>query len=308
MRVFRLVWLLAVAAVLIVGAMGMYPVAVVLSAVTVPTLLVVYLYDVDVYERQPWLVLALTVCWGSAIGVLTAVTLRAVTGSALEPAGIGDATTLETVTIPVLGFFLAVLGTVAILLPYRAFNDVLDGTTFGSVSASFASSSQVVVLALPLFSEGLRPAGDTGSWLLVLSELAIAVPLLWAALGATVAGSFWLRFRSAPAVRASIAHPGSPPAAIAVAVGMLACVALARLELSRGLSLAVMLCLLLLALFHLRRLIHAGLVNEALEQPIGPEMDCANCGCATPSHLFCGRCGMARRSLPKGVGGLPVTR
>ena len=300
MRAFRLALVLALGGIVVVGWLGLYSVAVVLCAATLPILLLVYLYDVDVYESHPLPVLGFTVLWGVAVGVLGALVLRALAPSATETAIEGGGS-LATVLVPLCAFFVAVLGTVLVLLPYAHFNDLLDGTTFGAVSASFASSAQMVVLALPFFSEGISPLGATAPWLLRLVELAVAVPLLWAALGATVSGSFWLRYRTSQFVRGTVGALGSPLVAIPVAAAILLCVVVARLELPRWASAATLLVAVVIALLHLRRLIHSGLVNEALEAPIGPEVACTNCQSHTPSHLFCGTCGVARRALPKGI-------
>ena len=300
MRAFRMALAVAFGAVLLAGVAGLYPVAVALSATTVPMLLALYLHSAGVYENRRWFVLALTVGWGIAAGALTAVVLRALSPSAVQTAVEGAGVSSPAILlVPVAGLLVAVLGTALVLLPYDRFNDLLDGTTFGAVTASYASATQVVILSLPLYSEGLRPPAATEPRLLRLVEIAFVVPLLWASVGATIAGSLWLRWRTVPLVRQSIGPIGSPLVAIPAATGLLLCVALARLWLGEWSALFVMLAALVLALAHLRWLIHAGLVNDVLLSPIGPEATCANCGRLTPTQRICGECGVARRALPK---------
>lgn len=60
MTAFRIALLAALALVGSTAAAGAYPLAIVLAAVAVPTLMVIYLYDVDVYEDEPAFVGALT--------------------------------------------------------------------------------------------------------------------------------------------------------------------------------------------------------------------------------------------------------
>ena len=57
-----------------------------------------------------------------------------------------------------------------------------------------------------------------------------------------------------------------------------------------------------MALIWLRRIIHLGLLQESLEIEIGPDIACANCGKPTPSHSYCGECGVSLRALPKSRG------
>ena len=54
-----------------------------------------------------------------------------------------------------------------------------------------------------------------------------------------------------------------------------------------------------IAVVLLRRAIHLGLLEEADEIDIGPDVVCANCHRPTPRHSFCGLCGIALRALPK---------
>ena len=63
-----------------------------------------------------------------------------------------------------------------------------------------------------------------------------------------------------------------------------------------ALALALLTCA---ALIVLRYLIHVGLMEEAAEIPIGPDIACPNCGEQTPRHTFCGNCGIALQALPK---------
>ena len=65
-----------------------------------------------------------------------------------------------------------------------------------------------------------------------------------------------------------------------------------------GVWLAFLVVLDLAALSLLRAALHVGLLEEAGEQAIGPEIRCANCGAMTATHTFCGNCGIALRALP----------
>ena len=68
MRSFRLALLGAVAIVVVLALLRLYPLALVAAAVSVPLLFLLYLWDVDVYEEEPWIVLVFTVAWGALFG------------------------------------------------------------------------------------------------------------------------------------------------------------------------------------------------------------------------------------------------
>ncbi len=57
--------------------------------------------------------------------------------------------------------------------------------------------------------------------------------------------------------------------------------------------------LAVVALLWLRRIIHVGLLQEADEIPIGPDIVCPECGHPTPHHTYCGHCGTSLKALPK---------
>ena len=55
-------------AIVVLCLLRLYPLALVAAAVAVPLLFVLYLWDVDLYEDEPLLVLAFTVAWGALAG------------------------------------------------------------------------------------------------------------------------------------------------------------------------------------------------------------------------------------------------
>ena len=70
MRSFRIALAAGAALVVVLGLLRLYPLALVAAAVAVPLLFLLYLWDVDVYEDEPLLVLAFTVTWGAVSGAV----------------------------------------------------------------------------------------------------------------------------------------------------------------------------------------------------------------------------------------------
>jgi hypothetical protein len=186
-----------------------------------------------------------------------------------------------------------------VLLPYRKFNDVLDGATFGGACAVTFAGAVVLTQAFDLFGDGLRPGGSVGSWVVRLLELAVAAPVLAAALIGAVAGAFWLRYRAPVRDRNALGPAGRPAVAVTLAAGVLVGSALGELYLPQLGSLALYVILDVVALVWLRQVIHVGLLEEAAEITIGEPFTCANCGEQTPRHSFCSSCGISILALPK---------
>jgi hypothetical protein len=298
LRGFAFALLIAISTVVALAFADAFPLAIVVAAVSVPTLSVIYLYDVDVYEDQPLVVVALTVLWGSALGIALGIFGRALAPSSAD---LLTQSTRETVlqqgvVLPVAGLLLALIGPL-VLLPYRRFNDVLDGATFGATSAVWLVSCQLLVQATSLFDEGLTPGGSRETWVLRLLQLAVTTPLLWAGVGGAVAGSFWLRYRTETGRHRGLS--GQPLLALVVGTSLVVVAAVGQVLLDLRGAFAVSAVLAVVSLMWLRQLIHTGLTGEADERELGPEITCANCRDLTPRHTFCAWCGVALAALPK---------
>jgi hypothetical protein len=300
MRTFRIALLAGAVVVLLLGAAGLFPIAVVASAILVPLLLGIYLYDVDLYEDEPAHVLAYTAVWGIGAGVGLGFLVKEVVPAGVEILfeSTERAVLVRGFALPALALVLTLLGPL-VLLPYRKFNDVLDGATFGVMCGATLVGAQLVSQTGPLFSSGLRPVGTVGPWLIRLTELAVALPLVAAGAGGATAAAFWLRYRAPVADRGALGPLGRPPVAVLAAFVAFVGAALGQLLLPRLASLALLLVLAAASILWLRRVLHVGLLQESLEIPIGPSILCANCGSSTPRHSFCGYCGISLRALPK---------
>lgn len=299
LRTFRLALTLGLLFVGALGLLGLFPLALVLATVLVPLLVLLYLFDVDVYEDAPIRVVGLTMALAAVAGSLLAVAveLLAPSGAAFLAESAGDRALVRGLGAPLLGAALMVAGPLALLRNPR-WNDVLDGTTFAAASAVAFVSAQILVQSHDALEAGLFPAGERWAWILRLFELAVALPVLAAgAIGAAV-GAIWIRFRARKR-REGLGILAHPVVAICAAVGLLVAASFGQLFLPWEASFASTVLLALAALVWLRLVIHVGLLDESSEGPIGAATGCANCGAQTPRHTFCGNCGIALHALPK---------
>jgi RsiW-degrading membrane proteinase PrsW (M82 family) len=298
---------------MVLGILGFFPVAIIAAAVLVPLITIIYLYDVDTYEDEPVRVVALTFLWGVIAGAIFAFLLdkalpvqaaSSIGGSAVG-GGDGDGFPLgRGVIAPLVAGVLMMLGPI-VLLTQKRFNDVLDGATFGVTSAVAFVGAQTIITSLGLFRSGLTPAGDMLPWLVRLIGLGVATPVIAAGAIGGLAGVLWLRYRGPDEHERMLGPLGYPAVAAGLAGALLLASALVQTLLVRQdlvaqvVELVLLVALAVLALLWLRRIIHVGLLQESLEIPIGPDLTCANCGRPTPSHTFCGECGVSLRALPK---------
>lgn len=296
---------IGVAVVLILAALGFFPLALAAGAFVVPLLMIVYIYDVDDYEDEPVIVTVFTVAWGAVAGAAFGFLLRAMfpASNPFLTATVPPTTLfLQMVVMPLIAGALMLIGPL-VLLPYRKFNDVLDGATFGATAGVTFAGAQVIVQSLDLFQAGLQPGGDTFSWVMRIVLHSVLIPVIAGGAIGACAGAFWLRYRAPVRDRARLGPVGRPIVALLLAAALLVASTVALVLLRDLVRLVVELAIAALALIWLRLVIHLGLIEEAVEMTGGPAVVCENCGRTTPSGAFCGQCGVALRALPKRAGG-----
>lgn len=316
MRTFQTALIAGAVLIVLLGALGFFPVAIVAAAVLVPLITVIYLYDVDTYEDEPVRVVALTFLWGALAGGVFAYLLdqllpvQAVSGIGGSVVGSGGGARIDWMrgaVAPLVAGVLMAIGPM-LLLTRKRFNDVLDGATFGVASAVAFLGAQTIVTSISLFKSGLQPAGDVLPWIVRLIGLGVATPVIAAGAIGGFMGVLWLRYRGPDEHEDMLGPLGSPVVAAIMAGGLLLANALVQTLLPREdilgqvLELVLLVAIAIVALLWLRRIIHLGLLQESLEIEIGPAIACGNCTQPTPSHTFCGCCGVSLRALPKSRG------
>jgi hypothetical protein len=300
MRPFRLALLGAAAGVVALCLARLYPLALVAAAVSVPLLFVLYLWDVDVYEDEPLRVVVLTVAWGALAGAGLGIASREVASAVSLFQGEPDTHDLVWlgIVLPLAALALMLAGPL-LLLPYRKFDDALDGVVFGATCASTLLAAEAIANSWSFLQLGLYAAGDPSLWIPRLLTLGVTMPVLAAGVAGATCAAFWLRLRSPARERGSLGVLGSPFVAVLVAAAALVGASVGELYLGHWSTLALTAVLAAAALVWLRRTIQLGLRQQAEEKPVGPPIECPSCLHETPVHTFCGNCGVALRALPK---------
>lgn len=305
MRAFRTCLALGLAAVLVLGVVKLYPVALIAGALMLPTLVIIYMFDVNVFEDTSLPVVLGTVGWGLATGVITALIAKSISPSGTDvfTGNGGSQTLLRGIVIPILSAVL-ILGGPCALLRFPRYATVLDGATFGAASAATFIGAEVIIQALSALGNGLRPPGSVVPWLVQLAIIAVALPLVTIGSMAAAAGALWLKYRAPIRDRSALGRLGRPPLAVPLAVVMLVVVALVQLETSPGVALVIIAIIAALGMMWLRQVIHVGLLEEALLIEDAPVIVCANCQHRTRKGRFCEYCGIALAALPASRSGV----
>ena len=266
----------------------------------VPLLTTLYVWDVDVYEDEPLRILALTIGAGFASEVAVGLLARSV-----APLGVVALSESGTRRLLTRGLGLPLLSLAAMIAAARAASipAVQRHARRRHVRRRVgrivrrSPSARRVGRHLPCRApaRGARVPAHRLS-----PRALIALPVIAAGAVGSAAGAVWLRYRAPANDRRALGPLGSPLIAITVAYALVAGAQLiAEYVRTHIVSLVALSLVAALGLIWLRQVIHIGLVQEAAELPIGPDITCANCGESTPSHTFCGNCGVALKALPK---------
>jgi hypothetical protein len=294
---FRVAFGLVAMVLVIMAVAGLQAPVIALSAVAVPLLFLLYVYEIDPLEAgfvMPTAVVfvagaALGVAWGLISGPVVASSL--LPGYAVSLAGAG--VLWSAVAIPAIGQLLMLVPVAVARLWKADRNGALDGFTAGAAGALGLTMAATLTEMTPLLRNGNLVTGS--SVLATLTEAVIrgiSSPLVAAAATGYVGAALWHR-------RGSRSVAGgrwltSPLLALAVALVVQAALGLADAAvLSDVVLLIVHLAAAAAALLILRIGLHHLLLHEHREVLIGPPRVCPHCRRTVPAMPFCPMCGVA---------------
>jgi rRNA maturation endonuclease Nob1 len=295
---FRLALLAGGAVVVLLAAFHLFAPATAAAVFVLPVLYLIYLYEVEVYEEEPWLVIGATMVVGALLGfaftelVGGSLAQRRLTGDS------GSAFVLAAIVSPLVGQALMLAGPMFLFQFRKRFREPLDGLTFGAASALGFTLAATLTRFWPLLTGPLVAQGSTFDWALRLTRAGLLVMLVNACTTGLVTAAVWLHRYDRR--RAGRPPTTSVPAAIAVAFGAqvaLAAIAFAVQDLL--LDVAVLMLATVALLLYVRLAIHQALLVEGAEHEIGPDAPCPECHRIVPTMAFCPACGAARSAAPK---------
>jgi hypothetical protein len=188
-QTYRLALTIALTAALIAAIFGALPIAVLIAAFSVPIIYIVYVYDVNLWEDQPVPVTALAFL---LTGVLAAAVLLILKYFGLL-AGPVPATELQggltiggpslggflvaALLVPIVGEIIRQIGPV-VLASRPAFDDLMDGLTFGIISGVAYSTADTLVRHWDSLTSGFVGVTDPGAWASLIFLEGFVKPLL----------------------------------------------------------------------------------------------------------------------------------
>jgi len=197
-------------ALLLLGRPG---IAIAVAAWIVPALFLMYVMDVDVYEEESKLFLALTIGGGVLAGVLVGIVNTFFVEQLwikhaavnIGAAGFGDhfahaAGFPPIATLLVSGIVVAALAEVVqlamafLLLRWRASsldNEVMDGITLGVASGGAFAAVTAIYYYWPLITHRTNPGMGVAAWTATLLGLLLVRPLLFGTVAALIGAGIW---------------------------------------------------------------------------------------------------------------------
>lgn len=280
-HLFRWGLLGGVAVVALLAATGLVIPAIWVAAFIVPALYISYLREVEIFTREPLLVLLGTVVAGAVVGVAVTAAADGL-GNGLGPGGV----ILLTCCVAVVAELLKPAA--PLLLLRSRFPHTIDGLVLGvAAGAGYALAQTLVNLVGSVGSAQLRV--DPANWVFTLFSAALLIPLLHGSCTGLVAASLW---RPRGGRDAALRAAGLPLAVVAD-IGFTA-----GSELLDDAGLSPLFVLLWQALvvgavlIAIRLLIHAAVLDEGSELGLR-EVVCHHCGRRVEAAGFCPHCGAA---------------
>lgn len=277
--------------------------AIAVAVLAVPLLYLVYLYEVEVYEDEPVLVIGATF----AVGLLLGIPWALITGPLVMQQLIGNLATGPSaasllaagIVLPLLAQLLMLVGPLIVYMIRRGYDEALDGFTFGVACALGFTLSSTLVELWPALTLGAVSPTDSLDFMLAVLQRGLLVPLINGSTTGLVAGAVWLHRGE---LRSHMSHNlfSSIIGAVALAAVVQAALGVVDVVVASQLAVVVVYALVLaLLLFWVRIAIHHMLLAEAVEIEIGPLSPCSHCHRMVPRMAFCPHCGIATRATPK---------
>ena len=299
---YRAAFALIVLALVALAVAGLQAPLIAVSAVAVPLLFLVYLYEIEPLIAGVVVPLAAIFVTAAGLGVVWALLAGPVVADALQPGygvqlttmGVVESAVVVPVTLQLI--MLVPVAAARLLRPDRS--EALGGFTAGAASALGVTMAATLTQLAPMLTSGNFVTGQSIPATVTEAVIrGLSVPLVSAAATGYIGAALWRRPGSGSAAGGRwLASPGAP-----LAVALLAQVGLGFADVATlpdVTLLAVHLAAAAAALVWLRIGLHHVLLHEEREVRTGPPRVCPHCHRVVPSMPFCPACGVAERATP----------
>jgi RsiW-degrading membrane proteinase PrsW (M82 family) len=300
---FRIAFAVFVLLLLIFALAGASAPLIAVSALSVPSLFVVYIWEVDPYEGSFLPPTVLCLLLGAGLGAGWAIVGGSYVDKALvpslNPSLTGHSALVAALAVPAVGQLLACVPMVVVRVRQRGRIESLDDFVAGATGALGFTLAATIDLMSPWLSNGQLTHEAFLSNITQVILRGVTVPLVTALATGFIGMAFWTK-SGGRATSARGVWLTSP--ALALALALVVQVGLGFTDIS-ALSDAVLIGVHVAALgvltLAMRVGLHYVLLHEALDVTTGAPRVCANCSHLVPAMAFCPQCGVADRAVAR---------
>lgn len=299
-RTFRIAMLALLAGLVLCAVLRLPAALIAISALGLPLLFVIYLYESDAVRDLPAATLVLAAALGVGLGVgwvlLTGAMMARSYGIPLGSGVTGFRIMRNGLGIPLGGALLMLAPAVVTRLLRPASRESMDGFIIGALGATAFTAAATLARLAPQLSAGMVSRHRPMDSLLVEAGIrGVATPLTAAAVAGLIGAALWFTRSASHAdkhvgyVRLVLFCCAFTVLAVYAALGL---VDVARIP--QWVQLVVHLVVALVAVFLLRIGLQLALLHEAQDEytPDQPIL-CTHCGNIVPDMAFCAQCGAA---------------
>jgi hypothetical protein len=304
---FRIGLVAIVAALLILAALRLQAPAIAVSALGIPLLFQLYIFEANLYDEEPLVATLLTIGVGAALGVGWSLLTSHYVTTATRITLLGGSKTSSATTHVILASLVPagaqLLMVVPLLLMWllrrNRYRESMDGFVFGSAGALGFVAAAVITDLAPELRAGVRVTGPTANLYVQTVVHGIALPLVAACATGLIGAALWVQRDAAvnrPPGRVFTLWPVALVVALAVQVG------LGYTDISTPGNAVVIVAHLAAAgayLIALRIGLHHVLLHEAHDVRIGSPRVCHHCHHVVPAAPFCPNCGAAEIAVSR---------
>ena len=307
LRDYRLLAGAAILAILISLLLNNAGIAILLSVFLIPGLALLWITDLDLFERESWSAIVGALAGGFGVGLIFGTIGAWLTGAfwiegatfyagaAGYAARFAEAEGSAPIGWVILGGVvlpaLALIASAAIPVFMRRWpslrNEVMDGVTLGAAAGGGFAAATTIVHFWPAILRDQNPGGSISDWTATLTGLIIVRPLIFAGLTAVLCAAIWqyaIDQRSSPLVRSIISSVGG--------VIVFAVIDLLIQPAGAAAELIWQLAVLLGVSFAIRVAIRRALAQDRIAfGKNGDRIICPTCRRLTPDGQFCASCG-----------------
>ncbi len=300
---FRIAFGVFVALLVIFALAGTSAPLIAVSALSVPSLFVVYIWEVDPYEGSFLPPTFLCLLLGAGLGAGWAIVGGAYVDKALVPSLSASLTShsvlVAALAVPAIGQLLACVPMVVVRALQRGPIESLDGFVAGATGALGFTLAATIDLMSPWLSNGQLTHESFLSNITQVILRGVTLPLVTALATGFIGMAFWTKSTARATSSRSrwLTSPG-----LALALALVVQVGLGFTDVA-ALSDAVLVGIHLAALgvltLAMRVGLHYVLLHEAVDVRIGGPRVCPSCSHLVPAMAFCPQCGVAERAVAR---------